>query len=150
SSTLTPRTSALRDSMYFCSLLSEGVSSTHGGHQVAQKFSTTTLPFRSLNLPGLPAISVGKSCAVLPATVGSPCRYIGCAKNTTTSAQSPTTPHATTFRGIPMEAILPHSSLSQEPRRQNSRSMHFRMLTSTPQNFTDGSGTFVGIATLAK
>ncbi len=28
--------------------------------------------------------------------------------------------------------------------------MHFRMLTSTPQNFTDGSGTFVGITTLAR
>src|SRR5712692_1354310 len=62
------------------------VEETHGGHQVAQKFSTTTLPLKSLRRPGLPPISVGKSCAVLPATVGSPCRYIGRAKNTTTSA----------------------------------------------------------------
>src|SRR5438270_11738356 len=68
-----------------------------GGHQLAQKFSTTTLPRRSLRCPALPRISVGKSCARFPATEGSPCRYIGRARITKTSATNAITPQAAIF-----------------------------------------------------
>jgi len=45
----------------FCKWFSAGVSLTQGGHQVAQKFSMTTLPFRSARCTGFPVISSGKS-----------------------------------------------------------------------------------------
>src|SRR2546425_336247 len=83
----------------------------HGGHQVAQKFSMTTLPFRSVRCPGFPQTSRGKSCAVLPAIEASPCRYVGMAKSTKTSAAIPTTAQAPIFRAILINAILTQSLL---------------------------------------
>src|SRR5438876_12316903 len=91
----------------------------HGGHQVAQKFSMTTLPFRSARCPGFPQTYRGKSWAVLPAIEASPCRYVGMAKSTKTSAAIPITGQAPIFRTslikcytnpiVPdRETILPH------------------------------------------
>src|SRR6266550_3671676 len=99
--------------------LSAGFSSTHGGLQVAQKCSMTTLPFRSVRCPGFPHTSRGKSCAVLPAIEASPCRYVGMAKSTKTSEAIAITAQAPIFRTILIkcytnpiapdrETILPH------------------------------------------
>ena len=46
----------------------------HGGHQVPQKFSTTTLPCKSERCVGLPLSCIGKSSARFPAMDASPCR----------------------------------------------------------------------------
>src|SRR5258708_3703683 len=100
--------------MYFCKWFRLGVSSTHGGHQVAQKFSTTTLFFRSARCPGFPAISSGKSCAFLPAMEASPCRYEGMAKNTTTNPARPTTAQAAIFLRIPIECYTNAIKLGRE------------------------------------
>src|SRR3954467_2778587 len=55
------------------SSFSPGIARTHGGHQVAQKSKTMTLPFRSDNFTSLPLMSLSvKSGAGLPdiATAG--------------------------------------------------------------------------------
>src|SRR5580698_5561549 len=46
-------------SAYFCwNSISQGISSRHGSHQVAQKFTTTTLPFRLASVTSLPSRSL--------------------------------------------------------------------------------------------
>src|SRR5271154_1855540 len=74
SSMLPPSTTPFREAMYCCKRTMEGASLTHGGHQVAQKFSTTTLPLKLESCSVLPAISAEKLSAVLPAMEASPCR----------------------------------------------------------------------------
>src|SRR5579871_1044253 len=60
SSSETPMISSL--SPYSClSCSSSGISYRHGGHQVAQKFTITTLPGQSLFVTGLPKISFASS-----------------------------------------------------------------------------------------
>src|SRR5260370_37708436 len=100
--------------MYLCKWFRPGVSSTHGGHQVAQKFSTTTLFFRSVRCPGFPAISTGKSWALLPAMEASPWRYEGMAKNTTTNPATLTTAQAAIFLRIPIECYTSAINLGRE------------------------------------
>src|SRR5205807_790221 len=79
---------------------------------VAQKLSTTTLPRRSASLAGLPSSSKLKSCGALPAMLGSPWRYVGEAKISTTAAAaaSPNPPNSFLFNDAAPQPIISRCS----------------------------------------
>ena len=66
SPTLTARTARRPSPSFVRSRSSEGISSRHGSHHVAQKFTTTVLPFHSPSLRSSPSASASTSTGVFP------------------------------------------------------------------------------------
>ena len=91
-----------------------GGFSTQGGHQLAQKFRTTTLPWRSERRVGLPERSSGKSSAVSRRWRLRPGGSLGRAKATITAATMARAAQFTSFRPVVIECYTNLSPLDRK------------------------------------